>query len=74
MGLYGALIVRDTLPEDDLRIGDGEDKITDHPENGTLILMDWQREASIDLFQTIGPSLRYWKEVSVGSTGQPNYQ
>ena len=73
-GLYGALIVRDTLPEDDLRIGGGEDKITDHPENGTLILMDWQREASIDLFQTIGPSLTYWKEVSVGSTGQPNYQ
>ena len=73
-GLYGALIVKDILPEDNLGIGAGEEKITDYPENSTLILMDWQREASIELFQTIGISLRYWKEVAVGSTGQPNYQ
>ena len=58
-GLYGALIVRDILPEDNLQVGAGEEKISDHPESGTLILMDWQREASIDLFQTIGTSLRY---------------
>ena len=62
-GLYGALIVHDDLPEDSSR---GEDKITDDPHNQTLILMDWQKDASIELFQTIGTSLRYWKE--------PDYQ
>ena len=56
-GLYGALMVKDILPEDNLGIGVGEEKITDYPENSTLILMDWQREASIELFQTIGTSL-----------------
>ena len=49
-GLYGALIVHDDLPEDSSR---GEDKITDDPHNQTLILMDWQKDASIELFQTI---------------------
>ena len=58
-GLYGALIIHDDLPEDSSR---GEDKITDDPHNQTLILMDWQKDASIELFQTIGTSLRYWKE------------
>lgn len=62
-GLYGALIVKDALPEDSEK---GEDKITDTPEDYTLLLMDWQRDASIELFQTIGTSLRYWKE--------PDYQ
>ena len=73
-GLYGALMVKDILPEDNSDIGVGEEKITDYPENSILILMDWQREASIELFQTIGTSLRYWKEVAAGSMGQPNYQ
>ena len=62
-GLYGALIVKDVLPEDS-EVGDM--KIADAPEKFTLLLMDWQRDASIDLFQTIGTSLRYWKE--------PDYQ
>ena len=70
-GLYGALIVNDILPEDNLKVG--EDKITDHPENTTLILMDWQREASIELLQTIGTSLRYWQELQTTST-RPNYR
>ena len=73
-GLYGALIVSDILPEDDLRIGAGEDKITDYPDRNTLILMDWQREASIDLFQTIGTSLSYWQEVTDNPMDQPRYQ
>ena len=58
-GLYGALIVNDKLPEDMQR---GENKITDSPPEFTLILMDWQKDASIELFQIIGTSLRYWKE------------
>ena len=67
-GLYGALIIHDDLPEDSSR---GEDKITDDPHNQTLILMDWQKDASIELFQTIGTSLRYRKEPD---SSQPDYQ
>ena len=53
-GLYGALIVKDTLA------GDLYDY--DLPDQHTLILQDWQRDASIDLFYAIGSSLNYWKE------------
>ena len=55
-GLYGALIVKDTLTE--------AGSLYDHdlPDQHTLILQDWQRDASIDLFYIIGASLRYWKE------------
>jgi len=53
-GLYGALIIKDNLP------GDLYDY--DLPEQHTLLLMDWQRDASIDLFYVIGKSLNYWKE------------
>jgi len=52
-GMYGALIVKDIIPnkyEHDL------------PDQHTLILMDWQKDASIDLFYPIGTSLSYWKE------------
>ena len=52
-GMYGALIVKDAIPNE-----------YDHdlPDHHTLILMDWQRDASIDLFYPIGTSLSYWKE------------
>ena len=57
-GLYGAFIVRDVIP--------GNLNDFDLPDQHTLLLMDWQRESSIDLFYSIGSSLRYWKESSVG--------
>ena len=53
-GLYGALIVRDTLP--------GNLYDFDLPDQHTLLLMDWQRESSVDLFYSIDSSLGYWKE------------
>jgi len=53
-GLYGALIVKDTIP--------GNLYDNDLPDQHTIMLMDWQRDSSIDLFYTIGTSLRYWKE------------
>ena len=57
-GLYGAFIIKDTLP--------GNLYDSDLPDQHTLLLMDWQRESSIDLFYSIGNSLRYWKESSSG--------
>ena len=52
-GMYGALIVKDTIP------GNLYDR--DLPEQHVFLLIDWQRDASIDLFYTIGTSLRYWQ-------------
>lgn len=53
-GLYGALIVKDTLA--------GNLYDYDLPEQHTFLLQDWQKDASIDLFYIIGTSLNYWKE------------
>ena len=53
-GLYGALIIKDDLP------GDLYDY--DYPEQHTLVLMDWQRHASIDLFHEVGSRLDFWKD------------
>ena len=54
-GLYGALIVKDTIP------GFGIE-IKDYPERHTLLLMDWQEEPSIDLFYQIRSSLSFWDD------------
>ena len=55
-GLYGALIVKDTIPN--------VDEYSDMPDQHTLLLMDWQRESSINLFYSIASSLRFWKETA----------
>ena len=52
-GLYGAFIVRDTLP--------GNLYDHDYPDQHTFLLMDWQRESSIDIFYTIQNDLSYWR-------------
>ena len=53
-GLYGALIIEDTLP------GNLYDE--DHPDQHTLLLMDWQKEPSIDLFYQIRSSLSFFDD------------
>ena len=53
-GLYGALIVQDEL------LGDLYDE--DFPEQHTLLLMDWERDPSIDLFYQIRSSLSFFNE------------
>ena len=53
-GLYGALIVQDTLP--------GNLYVEDHPDQHTLLLMDWQKEPSIDLFYQIRSSLAFFND------------
>ena len=54
-GLYGALIVKDMIPD----LYD-----MDLPQNHTLLLMDWQKEPSIDLFYQIRSSLSFWYGVN----------
>ena len=51
-GLYGALIVEDTLPRS---LCD-----EDHPDKHTLLLMDWEKEPSIELFYQIRSSLNFF--------------
>ena len=58
-GMYGAFIVRDTLP--------GNLYNLDYPDQHTFLLMDWQRESSIDIFYTIGSSLGYWQKSPNGT-------
>ena len=50
---YGTLIVKGTIP------GNLYDR--DLPGQHVFLLIGWQRDASIDLFYTIGTSLRYWQ-------------
>ena len=53
-GLYGALIVKDDM----LSIY----SIVDRPEEHTLLLMDWQKDPSIDLFYQIRSSLGFYDD------------
>ena len=52
-GLYGALIVKDTIAG----LYD-----MDVPKDHTLLLMDWQKDASVDFFYQIRSSLSFWDD------------
>ena len=58
-GLYGALIVKDTIS--------AYQQCVDSPAEHTLLLMDWQQESSDDLFRSVNSDLGFWKESSDGS-------
>ena len=58
-GLYGALIITDELPNIDINY-------QDYPAIHTLMLLDWQRESSLELLHSAVGSLNYWKESSDG--------
>ena len=51
-GLYGAFIVKDTLP--------GNVYNRDYPDQHTLILMDWQKETQ---HNSLLSEVKYWKEL-----------
>ena len=51
-GIYGALIVQDTLPEFNI------DDANEH----TLMLMDWSKESSHAIGQQLVSALNFWKE------------
>ena len=53
-GLYGALIVRDDMFKELYH------DVEDQPEDHTLLLMDWQKEPSIDLYAQIRSSLGFY--------------
>jgi len=52
-GLYGAFIIKDTIPD----LYD-----FDYPDQHTLIFMDWQRDASINQFYPEANAMEYFKE------------
>ena len=58
-GLFGALIVRES------QVPDGLPAFEDEPGKHTLTLLDWQREASLDLFVKIHSSLGYYEDIAV---------
>lgn len=69
-GLFGALIVRedDNIRQDimaDLHEDIGE--VIDRPEEHTMTLVDWQREASTDLFVKIHSSLKFYPDQAIGT-------
>lgn len=52
-GLYGALIIKDTIP--------GNLYDLDYPDQHTLIFMDWQRDTSINQFYPEANAMEYFK-------------
>ena len=56
-GLYGAFIVKDTLPENVYDY--------DYPEEHTLILIDWQRQPALDIFHLFYTEVGFFKETAV---------
>ena len=58
-GIYGAFIIKDTIQ--------GYQHCLDSPDEHTILLMDWQKESSDDLFQLFNSGLGYWKQSSDGS-------
>ena len=60
-GLFGALIVK----ENEKPKSDDLPNFEDIPGNHTLTLLDWQREASLDLFVQIHSSLGYFEDTAV---------
>ena len=57
-GLFGALVVRESMS-----LGDN---IIDNPSKYTLTLLDWQREASLDLFVKIHSTLGFYPDKPIG--------
>ena len=48
------------------------EEFTDSPGIHTLTLLDWQREASLDLFVRIHSSLGYFPDTAIGTIPQAN--
>ena len=65
-GLYGAFIVKDTLP--------GYENLKDSPDEHTLLLMDWQREASLDILLKHHTRARFFKETPINDPPYAEYE
>ena len=75
-GLFGALIVREGEKEQQDIIADvhedipGNQEFMDLPEVHTITLLDWQREASIDLFVKIHSTLGFYPQNNLSRVPQ----
>ena len=73
-GFYGALIVR----EKPVRMKEIKARLQKHgvfedlPEKHTISLLDWQHEASLDLFTQIHASLGFYPDKPLGEAPTPN--
>lgn len=65
-GLYGAFIVKDTLP--------GYENVNDSPDKHTLLLMDWQRETSLNLFLKHYTRTRFFRESTIDDPPYTEYE
>ena len=69
-GFFGALIVKER-PEKLIAIKNllqkhGIDDFQDNPADHSITLLDWQREASLDLFSQVNAALRFYPDVPIG--------
>ncbi|XP_078350103.1 uncharacterized protein LOC144634921 isoform X2 [Oculina patagonica] len=73
-GFYGSLIVREKperMEEIKARLGK-HGAFEDLPEKHTISLLDWQHEASLDLFTQIHASLGFYPNKPLGEVPTPN--
>ena len=66
-GLFGAMIVKERpgrLKEINRKLG--MNGFEDHPTKHTLTLLDWQHEASLDLFTQLNDGLGFYPGVPIG--------
>ena len=59
-GLFGALIVKEK------KIPPLLENVIDTPGSHSITLLDWAREASLDLFVRLHPSIRFFEEIEYG--------
>ena len=75
-GLFGALVVKETPARmkeirNELR---EHGKFKDRPSKHTLTLLDWQYEASLDLFTQSDAGLGYYPDKPLGEVPTPAYE
>ena len=74
-GFYGALIVKESLRrrrQIRKRLPKKYRNFTDLPDHHTLTLLDWQHEASLDLFTQIHADLGFYPDKPPGEVPTPN--
>ena len=76
-GFYGALIVKET-PErmeeirTELEVHDVDGEFEDLPDQHTISLLDWQQEASLDLFTQIQGAVGFYPDKEHGEVPTPD--
>lgn len=76
-GLFGALIVRENDHQFETDIVPAllaDTEYEDIPKRHTMTLLDWQREASLDLFVRIHPAIGFYVNKSVDTIPNDNYK